>query len=160
MSTQTNYIPLTDGVSDNTGFAFYNVTALSNWLSGHWEFVHGQASYATFSVRVPKNMAVTPNASIVLEIFANDATAGHTANFQTSDALVSTTLDVGSLASASPQAFTTTSTAYGRVTLTFAVQSSLIAGDLLVVKIATATTGTQPVANMLVFAYLKIDQTV
>jgi hypothetical protein len=157
MSIITVFLPLENGVSDTTGFSYYNVTALTNWTCGHWEFATGQASSVTYSVRIPDNVAVTPNASMVLDIFANDSTAGHTANFQTADGLVTTNLNIGALASTTPQTYTTTATAYGKVTLTFAVQSTAIAGDTLAARIATATTGTAPGSNMIVIPYLKID---
>lgn len=157
MATVTVYIPLENGISDSTGFSFYNVTALTNWICAHWEFTAGQNSYVNYSVRIPDNVAGTPNASLVLDIFANDGTSGHTANFQTSDGLVTTNLNIGILGSAAAQTYTTTSSAYGKVTLTFAVQSTATAGDTLAVKVATTTTGTAPSSNMIVIPYLKID---
>lgn len=133
---------------DQTGNSFYTVASLSNFFAAHWEFIHGQASYINCTVFVPTAQA---GATLVLDIFANDATAGHTANFQTCDVqITSGTLNVGALTCAANQAFTTTGTAYQRVTLTYNVQSTLSNNGILVVKIATSTTGTQPTANMIV----------
>jgi hypothetical protein len=159
--TVTTYIPLENGAPDQTGNSFYSIAALSNYFYGHWEYVKGAASYINFAVRIPNTVAATPNASIVLEICSADGTAGHTANFTTSDAVItaSASFNVGALSSAAAQTYTTTSTAYARVTKTFAVQSTVAANNILVVKIATSTTGTAPTSNMLVLPYLKIDQT-
>ena len=156
MATITLYIPLENGVSDSTGYSYYNVVSLTNWVCGHWAFTPGQASSAFFSIRIPDNVAVTPNASLVLDIFCAD-NAAHTAQFQTSDALASANLNVGALSSASAQTYTCPGTAYGRTTLTFAVQSTVSANNILVCKVATSTTGTAPTSNMLVFPSLKID---
>lgn len=160
-TTSTFSIPLEHCAPDMTGNSFPSVLALTNWFDDHWEFVHGAASFITCMVRIPQTVAVTPNASIILELAVNDATAGHTANFQTCDITIgaSATINVGGLSCAGNQAFTTTATAFQRVTLTYAVQSTVAANNILVVKISTTTTGTQPVANMLLWGYLKIDQT-
>lgn len=150
------YLGLENGTPDQTGNSFYSVLSLTNWLVGHWEFVTGQASFIIFSMRLPAT--VPSSANIVLEIFTGDSTAGHTANFQTSDAIVNTgTMNVGSLTSAAAQTYTTTATAYQRVTQTFAVQSALVANGVLIIKVATATTGTAPSTNMYVLPYLKLN---
>lgn len=39
-------------------------------------------------VRIPRSLASPANASIVLEVSANDGTAGHTANFQACDSVI------------------------------------------------------------------------
>lgn len=152
--SNVGYVALENGVPDQTGNSYYAALSLTSWFVGHWEYVAGQSSYATFCMRLP---AVAPtSASIILEVFSGDATAGHTANFQTSDAVVNTgTLNVGSLTSASAQTYTT-STAYARSTLTFAVQSSLVNNGLLIIKVATVTSGTHPTTNMYVLPYLKL----
>lgn len=159
-STVTTYVPLDNCVPDQTGNSFYNVAALTNWFAGHWEFSTNTTTYMNCMVRIPHPVASPANASIVLEVAANDATAGHTANFQACDKIITSaaSFNVAAPSCASNQAFTTTTTAYGRSTLTYAVQSTVAADNLLVVKVATAPTGTQPGANMLVYPYLKIDQ--
>jgi hypothetical protein len=133
------------------------VTTLTNWICGHWEFVFGQASFADFSVRIPANVAGSPNASIVLDVFSADNVAGHTAFFQTLDQVVTTNLQVGALTGEPTQTYTTTSTAYARVSLTSAVASTVAAGNILVLKVTTNPTGTAPTSNMIVLPYLKID---
>lgn len=149
------YLTLENGITDQTGNSVYSALSLTSWFVGHWEFVTNQSSYVTFSMRLPAS--VPSSANIILEIFSNDATAGHTANFQTSDAVINTgTMNIGSLTSAASQTYTTTTTAYARTTLTFAVQSALVSNGILVIKVATAPTGTQPTANICVLPYLKL----
>jgi hypothetical protein len=140
---------------DQTGNSFYSVLALTEYFYAAWQFIPGNASYINCTVYVPTAQS---GATIVLDIAANDATAGHTANFQTCDGVINSgTINLGTaLTCASAQTFTTTSTAYNRVTLTFNVQSTLSNGSILVVKIATATTGTQPTANMTVYPHFVL----
>jgi hypothetical protein len=136
---------------DQTGNSFYTVASLTNWFAGHWEFVFNTTTYINCEVFIP---TAASGATLVLDIFTNDATAGHAALFQTCDTQITTgTLQVGSLTCASAQTYTTTSTAYQRVTLTFNVQSTLVNNGMLVVKIGTSPTGTAPAANMLVFPH-------
>lgn len=149
------YLGLENGTPDQTGNSFYSVLSLTNWLVGHWEFVTGQASFVVFSMRLPAT--VPSNADVLLEIFSGDSTAGHTATFQISDAVVNTgTMNVGSLTAGFAQTYTTTATAYQRVTQTYLVQSSLVANGILIIKVATSTTGTAPSTNMYVLPYLKL----
>lgn len=136
---------------DQTGNSFFNVTSLTNYFYGAWAFIFNTVTYINCTVFVP---AAQAGATIVLDIVANDATAGHTANFQTCDIVINSgTVNIGALTCAANQTFTTTSTAYNRVTLTFNVQSTLANNSILVVKIATSTTGTPPTANMLVYPH-------
>jgi hypothetical protein len=133
---------------DTSGFSGYSVAGLTNYQYGHWEYTFGQTSAIYCTVFIP---AAQTGATLVLDIAANDGTAGHTANFQTCDGVINAgTINIGALTCAANQAFTTTSTAYNRVTLTFNVQSTLSNNSILVVKIATSTTGTAPTANLLV----------
>jgi len=139
---------------DETGNSFYSVTSLSNYFSAAWQFIFNTATYINCTVYVP---AAQTGATIVLDIAANDATAGHTASFQTCDGVINSgTINTGSLSCAAAQTFTTTSTAYNRVSLTFSVQSTLGNGSLLVLKILTSTSGTAPTANMLVYPHFVL----
>lgn len=141
---------------DQTGNSTYSQASLTAWIAGHWEFVKAQSSYITCVVRIPATVPTNPK--VIVEIAANDSTAGHTANFQTCDAVVTTgSINPASLTCAANQAFTTTSTAYQRSTLTFDVQSTLSANAMLIVKVATSTTGTAPTNNMFAWAYFKAD---
>lgn len=137
--------------SDQTGNSFYTTTALTNWFAGSWQFVPNTTTFVTGEVYVP---TAQTGATLVLDIYDSDAVAGHTANFQTCDNVITTgTLQVGALTCAAAQTYTTTSTAYQRVTLTFAVQSALTNGAMLVVKIGVAPTGTQPATNLIVYPH-------
>ena len=148
---------------DQSGFTFYNVTTLSEYFYASWTFCSSASTctgftgspYINCTIYVP---TAATGATIVLDIAANDSTAGHTANFQTCDEVInSSTINPGSaLTCAAAQTFTTTSTAYNRVTLTFNVQSTLSNGSILVIKILTATSGTAPTANMLVYPHFVL----
>jgi hypothetical protein len=139
---------------DETGNSFYSVTSLSNYFYAAWQFIFNTATYMNCTVFVP---AAQSGATIVLDIAANDATAGHTASFQTCDSVINSgTINAGSMTCAAAQTFTTTSTAYNRVSLTFNVQSTLANGSMLVLKILTSTSGTAPTANMLVYPHFVL----
>jgi hypothetical protein len=157
--TTTHYIPLEACEPDQSGYSFYTVASQTNWFEGHWEMVTGQNSAIYCRVRIPHTVASTPGANLVLTVSANDSTAGHTANFETCDNVVTTTLNVGSLSCATAQSFTTSATAFAPVTLSFPVQSTLAADEFLVVKITTSASGTAPSANMHVWPYLEINET-
>lgn len=162
-TTITTYLPFENCVPDQTGNSFYTVTALSTWFAGHWEFNTNTSAFFDCMIQIPAAVAVTPNASIILNIAANDNSGTHTANYQTCDNVVLnvsgvSSLNVGALTCAVAQLYTTTTTAYSRVPLTFAVQSTVAGNNFLIVKIATTTTGTAPGNNMFVYPYLKIDQ--
>lgn len=152
-------IPLENGTPDQTGNSFYSVAALTNWFCGHWEMLKNASSFIDFSVAIPPDIADFPDAKIVLDIFCNDATVGHTAQFTVSTGAITSAglLNVGALAAAATQVFTTTSAAYQRATLIFDVPSSFSANDILVVRVATSPTGTAPAANLIVIPSLRIN---
>jgi hypothetical protein len=147
---------------DESGFTFYSVTSLTNYFAALWQFCASTSTCTGFTGSPYINCTIyiptaATGATIVLDIAANDGTAGHTANFQTCDGVINSgTINTGSLTCAAAQTFTTTSTAYNRVTLTFNVQSTLSNGSILVVKILTSTTGTAPTANMLVYPHFVL----
>jgi hypothetical protein len=157
--TTTHYIPLEACEPDQTGYSFYTVASQANWFEGHWEMVAGQPSAIYCRVRIPHTLASSSGANLVLTISANDSTPGHTANFQTCDNIISTTINVGTLSCATAQSFTTTATALAPVNLTFPVQSALAPDGFLVVKIAATAIGAAPAANMHVWSYLQITET-
>lgn len=137
--------------TDETGNSFYSVSALTNYFYASWQFVHGTTSYIIGTVFIPTAQA---GAQVILDIASADSTAGHTANFQTSDGILNSgSINIGALTSAAAQTFTTTSTAYNRVTLSFNVQTTLVNNCVLVVKIACIPTGTQPTSNLLVYPH-------
>jgi len=139
--------------SDQSGNSFPQVTSLTNWFDAHWEFVYNTTTYINCTVFISTAQA---GATFVIDVASADSTAGHTANIQTCDAIIPAsggTFQVGSLTCASNQTFTTTSTAYARVSLTFNVQSTLTNGGILVVKIGTSPTGTAPTSDILIYPH-------
>jgi len=142
--------PLDFCVTDQTGNSFPAAENLTNGFAAQWGFQFNTTTYIMCQVYI-KTAQV--GATIVLDIWANDATTGHTATFQTCDVTMGATLQFGSPSCASGQTFTTTSTAYAHSQLTFNVQSSLSNNSILVVKIATTPTGTAPTAPMLFYPH-------
>jgi hypothetical protein len=141
----------------NQGNSFWSVANLTNWDAGHWEFVLNTAADLYCSIRLPDTVTTT-TAHVILEMAANDATAGHTDAIQTCDNIITTgTIDVGALTCAANQDFTTTATAYQRVTLTYVVQASVAAGNILVVKIHQ-TQSAVVTANLFMWPYVQINQ--
>jgi hypothetical protein len=112
----------------------------SVWDAGHWEFVGNSNADLYCSVRVPSNLVGTP--SIILDFFSADSTAGHTITLNTCDATTAShNLNVGSLTCAATQVYTSTATAYSVTELTFAVQSTAVVDQYLVVQIHQASGG-------------------
>jgi len=157
----TTYVPPDWCTPDQTTNSPYPTTlSLTNYIRARTMFVKNASGAMYCQFHIPHPLAGTPNANIVLVLDSNDSTAGHTTQFTTSDVVASTTVNVGSLSAAGSQNYTTTSTAYAPVTLTFAVQSTVAADNLLIVKIAAAATGTAPTNDIeLADIKLKIDQT-
>jgi hypothetical protein len=137
---------------DQTGNSFYTVSAFTQLFYAAWQFIFNTTTYINCTVYVPNAQS---GATIALDIATSDNTAGHTANFQECDEVVNsgTINPSGALSCAAAQTFTTTSTAYNRVTLTFNVQSTLSNGSILLVKIGTVPSGTAPTANMTVYPH-------
>jgi hypothetical protein len=139
---------------DQTGNSFPQVASLTNWFNSHWEFVPTTSTYITCEVFV--HTAQT-GATIIVDVFSADSTAGHTADIQTCDAVVNTgSFDVGTLTCAPAQVFTTTAVAYHRVKLSFGVQSTLVNNGILVIKIASSLTGTAPTSNILIYPHFVL----
>jgi hypothetical protein len=139
---------------DASGNGFYSPTtpAFTNYFYAPWQFVFNTTTYFNCTVFIP---VAQEGATIVLDVATSDATAGHTASFQTCDQVINagSTLNVGPLPCAGAQTFTTTATAYNRVLLTFNVQSTLSNNSMLVVKIGVSPTGTAPTGNLLVWPH-------
>lgn len=138
---------------------FYSVVGLTNYFYASWEFCvstltcagYPGSSYINCTIYIP---TAQTGAVILLDLAANDATAGHTMSVQTCDQVVNTgTMNASSLTCAAAQTFTTTSTAYNRVILSFNVQSTLANGSILVVKILTTASGTVPTSNLLIYPH-------
>src|SRR5207253_4288431 len=73
----------TPGQTTNAGNSFWNVISFTNWDAGVWEFVKNSAADVWCSIRVPSSTTSTPH--ILIDLFANDSTSGHTVQFQTCD---------------------------------------------------------------------------
>lgn len=139
---------------DQTGNSFPQVVSLTNWFNAHWEFIFNTTTYINCEVYIS---TAQTGATLVVDVFSADATAGHTASIQTCDAQITNgSLNVGSLSCAAAQTFTTTTTAYQRVTLTFNVQSTLSNGGVLAVKIGTSPTGTAPTSDLLIYPHFVL----
>lgn len=137
--------------ADQTGNSFPQVVSLTNWFNAHWEFIFNTTTYIDCEVYV--STAAT-GATLVIDVFSADSTAGHTATIQTCDGIITTgSLNVGTLSCAGSQTFATTGTAYQRVSLTFSVQSTLVNNGILVVKIGTSPTGTAPTSDLIIYPH-------
>lgn len=136
---------------DQTGNSFYSVTSLTNYFLASWQFIFSTTTYFNCTVYIPTAQS---GATVAVDVWSSDSTSGHTASITYADGVINSgTMNIGSLTAASPQTFTTTSTANNRVTLTFNVQSTLSNGSILVVKIGTAPTGTAPTANINIYPH-------
>jgi hypothetical protein len=91
--------PLQFCTTDQTGNAVAFTTTFTNYFGASWLFTAGQAGYINCIMRIPHGLTGSHTASLVLEIAANDATSGHTANFQTCDqvATAGVSMNVGAL---------------------------------------------------------------
>jgi hypothetical protein len=139
---------------DETGNSIYTVTSLTNYFNAAWQFVFNTTTYFDCTVYVA---TAQTGATVVVDVWSSDSTAGHTASITYADGVINSgTMNTGSLTSAANQTFTTTSTANNRATLTFNVQSTLSNGSILVVKIGTAPSGTAPTANLNVYPHFVL----
>jgi hypothetical protein len=139
---------------DQTGNSFPQVVSLTQWFNFHWEFATNTSTYITCEVFV---QTAQTGATIVVDVYSADSTAGHTADIQTCDAMVNTgSFNVSTLTCAPAQVFTTTAVAYHRSKLTFNVRSTLVNGGILVIKIATSPTGTAPTSNILIYPHFVL----
>ena len=107
---------------DQTGNSFYSVTSLTNYFAASWQFIFNTTTFINCTVYIPTAQS---GATVAVDVWSADATAGHTASITYADGVINSgTMNIGALTSASNQTFTTTSTANNRVTLTFNVQST------------------------------------
>lgn len=168
-SVFTTYIPFdqcTASQTSNQGNSFWTVGngttsgSFTNWDAGHWELKFGVTATIWCSVRIPHNVAGTPNASVILDPGSADNTAGHTSPLNICDNITtSLNLQVGTLTCSSVQNYTTTTTAYSVTELSFAVNATVAADQILVVKIFQNNTGNTTQDIVMPPPKLKIDQT-
>jgi hypothetical protein len=127
--------------TSNAGNSFWTVLGFTNWDVGHWEDKLNTNADIFCSIRVPSSTTSTPH--ILLDPGSADTASGHTASLQTCDVqTTSLNLQAGTLTCASAQNYSSTTTAYSVTELSFAVQSTVTAGQILVVKIHQASGGT------------------
>ena len=123
----------------NGGNSWNNTQLLTNVDIGTWEFLKAATADIYCYKRISRNLSGTTG-SIILDLQSADTTSAHTVSFQTCDVITSSgNLQVGSLACASSQNYAPTSTAYANTELTFSVQATLSANQILVVKIHQAS---------------------
>jgi hypothetical protein len=140
-ANKTAFDQCSPGESSNAGNSFWSVVGFTNWDAGHWEFVLNTNADIYCSIRVPSNLTATP-AQIIIDLASADNVAGHTATFETCDALTTTrNPQVGSLTCAATQNYSSTTTAYAVTELAFNVQSSPTVDQILVVQIHQASGG-------------------
>jgi hypothetical protein len=126
---------------DGTGLVTWGVTAMSSYNRGIYSWDLGSAAKKIDCYFVTPHVLPSTTPNVILIMDDNDNTANHTAAFQTCDGIISTTVNV-SLTCASLQNFTTTTTAYAPVVLTFAIQSTIAIDSVVVVSIRfTASSG-------------------
>ena len=151
--------------ADQTGNSFPTVTTLTNYFNAHWEFVYNTTTYINCQIYIPVAPPAStisgitiPSSTIVVDVYSADGVAGHTANIQTCDAIISASgnFQTGALTCAANQTYTTTASAYSRTSLTFNVQSTLVNGGVLIVKIGTSPTGTPPTSDILIYPHFVL----
>lgn len=136
---------------DQTGNSFYSVVYSGIAYLANWQFVPGTTTGIYCQVYIP---TAATGATLVVDIWAADSTAGHTANFTSCDHVVNSgAVTVPALSCGPSQTFTTTSTANNRVTLTFSINSTLSNGSLLFLYLYTSAVGTQPSSNLVVYPH-------
>lgn len=127
-------IALDSCTQDTTGLVGPNVVALTNWRQSMWQYNSANAiKWIDCTFKVPHNFSA--NGDIVIDTYTFDSTAGHTYSFKEGDVIVSTTLDNAAPTLSAAQTCTTTTTAWAPCSLTFAIQSTLVADAQVHVRI-------------------------
>ena len=147
------------------GNSFWSVVALTAWDAGHWEFVKDVEGKVYGLVRIPKSMATTPNAKIILVIAAN-ATTGVTTLQVSTKAVESLTtpenFNFASFNAITAQDITVPATAYLAKEVSFTVGETLAAEDELILELfhdGDAVNDTLAVNTLLLDCFLEIDVT-
>jgi hypothetical protein len=151
-------------ISSLAGNAFWTVGGLTAWDAGRWEFVKDVDGKVYGTAVIPKNVAVTPNAKIVLAIAAN-ATTGLTRLSIASKAVADAeSLNPASLTAETAQDVTVPATARLRKDVTFpasgVLAEAVAADDVLVVEVfheGAHVNDTLAVNTELYEAWLQID---
>ena len=148
----------------NPGNCFPAVSTLTAWEEWHWQFLKDVKGKLYGTIDVPKNLATTPNAKIVLDLAAN-ASSGVT-RMQVSVKAIADgeSKNPSSLTSELAQDITVPGTVRLRKLVTFPASGSLsetiVGADLLIVEIyheGDHTNDTLTVNTELNGAYLEVD---
>ena len=145
-ANKTSFDQCSPGETTHPGNAAWTTTNFggSIWDAGHWEFVAGATADIFCSIRIPSNLNGTPH--IILDFFSANTTPSNTVAFSTCDATTTAQqLNVGSLTCAASQNYVPTATAYSMTELSFAVQSSPVVDQYLIVNIHQASGGSPTV---------------
>ncbi len=158
----TERIPIRIRNPDDTGNAFFNVTGLTDWDAGFWEFVNDVDGKVFGVVQVPSNITASPSAKIILSIGAN-ATAGVTRlNVGTKDVADGESMNPAALVDETAQNVTVPGTARLRKDVTFTLTNPPAADDILIVEIfhdGDDVADTLAVNTELYDAYLEVQIT-
>jgi hypothetical protein len=147
------------------GNAYWALLGLTAWDAGHWHFLKDVEGKVYGIVRLPVDMAGTPNAKIKLVICAN-ATSGVTSlaiehkSIQTKATAES--LNPALLTAITTQDITVPGTAYDAKEVSFTVTETLAAEDELVVSVfhdGDKAEDTLATDTILIDAILEIDIT-
>lgn len=142
--------------STNPGNTFWTVTGLTAWDAGHWEFVKSTAGKIYGVVTIPKNVAATPNASIILSIAANVAAGTTVIDVNTTTVATTANFNPASLTLLFSQTTPVPGTARQRKDLSTSTQT-VTADDILIVEIAQSSAANQNANLELYEAWLQID---
>jgi hypothetical protein len=147
------------------GNAFWLPVALTAYIQAPWQFVKDVNGKIEGKVRIPTNMAGTPNAKIKLVIAAN-ATSGVTRlsvlHLAVRTKATAESLNPAALTAIASQDITVPGTAYNALEATFTVTETLDAEDELIVRIyheGAHANDTLAVNTLLFDAFLEIDVT-
>lgn len=157
-AAETRYLSV--GLANPDANALWTVSSLTAWDAARWEFIKDVIGSVYGIVRVPKELAGTPNAAIVLEISAN-ATSGVTSlQVLSTNVADGGSMNPGSLTAETTQDITVPGTAYLRKQVTFALTNQPAGDDLLIVQVkhrGTDGNDTLAVNTIMWSAALKID---
>jgi hypothetical protein len=147
-------------VSSLAGNSFFTVKGLTAWDAGCWEFVKDVDGKVYGIVTIPKTIAVTPNAKIVLLIAANATTGVTRLSVASKDIADAESINPASLTAETAQDITVPTTARLRKDVTFTMTDTPVADDIKIVEIfheGAHANDTLAVNTELLAAYLEIN---
>jgi hypothetical protein len=160
-------IPLENCAGDSSGGVFWTRQPLTvtggsgTFVDGHWEWSNTVSApappfFLNCKLQLPHTLPGS-SANLILTFAINDSTATRTATYETCDAIVNTGAINGSaFTCTATQNVVTTATAYQRISKTFAVNSTLVADNMLEIQIELVTTSGNLAADIIMDgAYLE-----